>query len=81
MISKSEEKILSEKEIQEWNPDLSKLPEAGKIMYRVDVTLDKPTITTILCGRCGKLSKVNGPKPISFECNNCNIVLWSDEEE
>ena len=81
MISKSEEKILSQKEIQEWNPDLSKLPEAGKIMYRVDVTLDKPTITSILCGSCGKLSKVNGPKPISFECRNCNVVLWSNEEE
>ena len=81
MISKSEQKTLTKKEIQEWNPNLSKLPDAGKVMYRVDVTLDKPITTTVLCGSCGKLSKIEGPKPISFQCKYCNLILWEDEEE
>ena len=33
---------LSQKEIQEWTPESTQLPDAGRVMYRVDVTLDGP---------------------------------------
>ena len=81
MISKPQEKKMSEKEIREWVPDNEKLPEAGKVMYRIDVTLDKPITTSILCGYCGELSKIKGNRPPEFTCENCNTQLWSNEEE
>ena len=81
MIAKPEEKILSESEIREWEPTVDKLPEAGKVMYRVDVTLDDPITTSVLCGACGKLSTMEGNRPPEFMCEHCETLLWLDEEE
>ena len=81
MIAKPEEKKLSEKEIREWEPTIAKLPEAGRVMYRVDVTLDDPITTSVLCGACGELSTIEGVRPSEFVCGHCNTRLWSEEEE
>lgn len=72
---------MSEAEVRNWRPDEGKLPDAGRVMYRVDVTLDEPIESTIVCGPCGKISVEKGPKPDSFICPQCNIELWRVEEE
>ena len=72
---------MSEAEVRNWRPDEGKLPDAGRVMYRVDVTLDEPIESTIVCGPCGKISVEKGPKPDSFICPRCNIELWRVEEE
>ena len=40
--------------VADWEPDSTKMPDAGRVMFRVDTTLDPPIRTSILCGRCGK---------------------------
>lgn len=72
---------MSEVEVRNWRPDEGQLPDAGRVMYRVDVTLDEPIESTIVCGPCGKISVHKGPKPDSFICPQCDIQLWSEEEE
>ena len=43
---------LSAEGVASWQPSLERLPDAGRFMYRVDVTLDEPIKSTILCGPC-----------------------------
>lgn len=72
---------MSETEVRNWRPDGGQLPDAGRVMYRVDVTLDEPIESTIVCGPCGKITVHSGPKPEKFTCPQCKIELWSNEEE
>ena len=71
---------LSAEGVAAWQPSLERLPDAGRFMYRVDVTLDEPIKSTILCGPCGHLETVDGSKPKSFTCSNCGAILWAEEE-
>ena len=64
-----------------WEPDSTKMPDAGRVMYRVDTTLESPIRTSVLCGRCGNLDWVDGPKPKTHSCNSCSTLLWEFEEE
>ena len=66
-------------EIQAWTPDADLLPDAGGPMFRVDTTLIAPVKTSILCGRCGNLEILNGPKPSKYICDKCEILLWEEE--
>jgi len=72
---------LSPEAVAAWTPSMERLPDAGRFMYRVDVTMDEPINSTILCGPCGNLEYVEGPKPDEFTCPNCNRQLWINEEE
>ena len=67
--------------VADWEPDSSKMPDAGRVMFRVDTTLDPPIRTSILCGRCGKVDWVKGRKPKSHTCSECYTLLWESEEE
>lgn len=67
-------------EIEHWQPSAEQLPDAGRVMYRVDVTLDEPIRSTVLCGPCGTVTAVDGPKPVAFQCPKCGIDLWDEEE-
>ena len=42
---------LSPEAVAAWQPDGEPLPDAGRIMFRVDVSLDEPISSSILCGR------------------------------
>ena len=64
-----------------WAPSPETLPEAGRVMFRVDTTLDDPIRTSVLCGACGNLEWVDGGKPRAFRCPVCAIDLWNQEEE
>ncbi len=66
-------------EIHAWTPDADLLPDAGGPMFRVDTTLIAPMKTSILCGRCGNLEVLNGPKPSKYICHECEILLWEEE--
>ena len=57
------------------------LPDAGRVMYRVDVTLDEPIRSTIVCGPCGNVVVQDGPRPPTFTCPKCSVMLWELEEE
>ena len=72
---------LSPEAVAEWKPSIERLPDAGRFMYRVDVTMDEPIKSTILCGPCGHLETVDGPRPNEYTCVSCGSVLWVDEEE
>ena len=49
-------------------------------MYRVDVTIDEPKKTTILCGPCGVVTELDGDRPTySMPC--MQYVPREDEEE
>ncbi|DAC39466.1 MAG TPA: hypothetical protein D7I00_06255, partial [Candidatus Poseidoniales archaeon] len=52
-MSTSSQQTMNEQEIAAWTPSPEQLPDANRIMYRVDVTIDEPKKTTILCGSCG----------------------------
>mgnify|MGYP001254536868 CR=1 FL=1 len=67
--------------VADWEPDSTKMPDAGRVMFRVDTTLDPPIRTSILCGRCGKVDWVDGRKPKSHTCSECDTLLWESEEE
>jgi hypothetical protein len=71
---------LSPEEIANWMPESTKLPDAGRVMYRVDVTLDEPKKCTVLCGPCGHLEALETDRPVEFSCPACSIVLWDEEE-
>jgi hypothetical protein len=61
-------------------PEGELLPDAGRFMFRVDVTLDEPVTSSILCGPCGQVTVQPGPKPKSYTCPNCSRLLWDEEE-
>ena len=69
------------REIASWEPDHTKMPESGRVMYRVDTTLIEPIKTSILCGKCANLYWLDGRKPKSFDCPECLVTLWHQEEE
>lgn len=71
---------LSQKEIQEWTPESTQLPDAGRVMYRVDVTLDEPKKCTVLCGPCGHLEALDTDRPVAYVCPACSVQLWDEEE-
>ena len=64
-----------------WSPSSEYLPDAGRVMYRVDTSLDEPIRTSILCGACGEVDWVEGKKPLRHICTGCGIFLWNEEEE
>jgi hypothetical protein len=70
---------LSPEAVAQWTPDGEMLPDAGRFMYRVDVTLDEPVRSSILCGPCGHVHLENGPKPSSYICPKCERQLWEEE--
>ena len=81
MSAPAPESSMTEEEIKNWKPNAQKMADAGRIMYRVDTTIDKPYKTTILCGACGFIGEVDGKRPASYTCSNCNTMLWEEEEE
>ncbi len=72
---------MSKEAIEEWTPSGEMLPDAGRVMYRVDVTLDEPIRSTIVCGPCGNVEVREGPRPQSYACPECSVLLWELEEE
>ena len=76
-----DEGSITPEEILSWEPDKTEMPESGRVMYRVDTTLIKPIRTSILCGKCGNIYWEEGVKPKSFDCPDCLITLWYEEEE
>ena len=72
---------MSPEAIENWKPSMEKLHDAGRFMYRVDVTMDEPIKSTILCGPCGHLETVDGARPVEYTCPACGRQLWADEEE
>ena len=81
MSAPSPESSMSPEEIQNWRPSAEKLAEAGRIMYRVDTTIDEPFKTTVLCGACAYVGELDGKRPASYTCESCKSQLWEDEEE
>ena len=75
------EAAVDPEELAAWAPDAVKMPDAGRVMYRVDTSLDAPIRTSILCGRCGHLEWVDGRKPAEYDCVGCSTMLWVAEEE
>ena len=71
---------LSLEAVSKWKPDEEMLPEAGRFMFRVDVTLDEPIQTSILCGQCGNVEVQDGPRPSAYVCPKCDLQLWQEEE-
>jgi hypothetical protein len=71
---------MSPEEIENWVPESTQLPDAGRVMYRVDVTLDEPKKCTVLCGSCGHLEILETDRPIGYSCPACSLVLWDEEE-
>tara|TARA_B100000035_G_C20749230_1_gene443219 strand:+ start:160 stop:537 length:378 start_codon:yes stop_codon:yes gene_type:complete len=80
-MSVPSEMEMSPEAIANWQPSMERLPDAGRFMYRVDVTLDEPIKSTILCGPCGEITTHDGSKPAEFTCPSCGRLLWKDEEE
>ena len=78
-IGMTDEQEVDQEEIQAWMPDTDFLPDAGGPMFRVDTTLIPPVKTSILCGRCGNVEILNGPKPSKYFCYDCEIILWEEE--
>ena len=78
-IGMNDEGGMSIEEIHAWSPEEDFLPDAGGPMYRVDTTLIPPVKTTILCGRCGNVKKIDGPRPRIYSCEICQADLWEEE--
>ena len=76
-----DEASIDPQEILSWEPDKTEMPDSGRVMYRVDTTLIEPIRTSILCGKCGNIYWNEGIKPKSFDCPDCLITLWHEEEE
>ena len=76
-----DEVSIDPQEILSWEPDKTEMPDSGRVMYRVDTTLIEPIKTSILCGKCGNIYWNEGVKPKSFDCPDCLITLWHEEEE
>ena len=64
-MSVPSEMEMSPEAIANWQPSMERLPDAGRFMYRVDVTLDEPIKSTILCGLVGKLQPMTAANPQS----------------
>ena len=79
MSLNSEESGWSAEKIAGWIPASEEMVEAGRVMYRVDTTLDEPINSTILCGSCGEVTLIDGPKPSDFTCPVCKEELWEEE--
>ena len=79
-MTMSTQQGMSKKEIEEWVPDSSQLPDAGRVMYRVDVTIDEPKKCTVMCGPCGHVELLDGGRPPQFTCPACTKILWDEEE-
>jgi len=79
MSLNSEDSGWSSEKIAEWAPASEEMVEAGRVMYRVDTTLDEPINSTILCGSCGEVTLVEGPRPSTFTCPDCDVELWEEE--
>ncbi len=79
-MSTSSDQGMSKKEIEEWVPESSQMPDAGRVMYRVDVTIDEPKKCTIMCGPCGHIEILDGARPAQFTCPSCSKILWDEEE-
>ncbi|MFB1005020.1 MAG: hypothetical protein QMC59_00890 [Candidatus Poseidoniaceae archaeon] len=71
---------MTPEDVANWLPTAEQLPDAGRVMYRVDVTLDEPKKSSILCGPCGTVTLVDGEKPTTFVCPSCASALWDEEE-
>ena len=71
---------LSPAAVSALQPVAEMLRDAGRFMFRVDVTLDDPIRSSILCGACGHVHVQDGSKPSSFTCPNCSVALWHEEE-
>ena len=80
-LGMEDEGSLDPDSVADWEPDSTKMPDAGRVMFRVDTTLDPPIRTSILCGRCGKVDWADGRKPKSHTCSECDTLLWESEEE
>jgi len=80
-MSTPSQRTMTEQDIAAWKPSAEQLPDANRIMYRVDVTIDEPKKTTILCGPCGVVTDLDGDRPSSFTCPVCKTFLYEDEEE
>ncbi len=76
-----DEVSIDPQDILSWEPDKTEMPDSGRVMYRVDTTLIEPIRTSILCGKCGNIYWNEGVKPKSFDCPDCLITLWHEEEE
>ena len=68
---------MSPEAIADWLPSMEQLPDAGRFMFRVDVTLDDPIKSSILCGPCGHIELV----PAEYDCTKCGRRLWNAAEE
>ena len=77
----SEHKELSEAQVAAWLPDQTLLPEAGRVMYRVDTTLKGERKTSILCGKCASIAVVKGGRPSAYQCPQCKTHLWEETAE
>ena len=80
-MSTPSQRTMNEEDIAAWKPSAEQLPDANRIMYRIDVTIDEPKKTTILCGPCGVVTELDGDRPTSFTCPACNTFLYENEEE
>jgi len=80
-LGMEDEGSLDPDSVADWEPDSTKMHDAGRVMFRVDTTLDPPIRTSILCGRCGKVDWADGRKPKSHTCSECDTLLWESEEE
>ncbi|MBL6748256.1 MAG: hypothetical protein ISP85_04645 [Candidatus Poseidonia sp.] len=78
-MSMSRQVGLSPEAVAAWQPDGEPLPDAGRVMFRVDVTLDEPVSSSILCGPCGHVEVREGRKPSRYTCSNCDRLLWEEE--
>lgn len=74
------EAALTPAQVAAWSPEEAHMPDAGRFMYRVDVTLDEPVRSSILCGPCGHLEVVDGHRPAMYACPSCGRQLWDEEE-
>ena len=80
-LSMDADNSLNAEDISSWMPEQSRMPDAGRPMFRVDTTLEGPIRTSILCGRCANIEWVDGPKPKGYTCPDCQTRLWEPEEE
>tara|TARA_B100000768_G_scaffold63589_1_gene61499 strand:+ start:142 stop:519 length:378 start_codon:yes stop_codon:yes gene_type:complete len=79
-MSMKTQHTMTPEEIQNWTPEAVRLPDANRVMFRIDTTLDEPIRTSVLCGPCGKVTLVEGVKPAQFSCPECETHLWDEEE-
>ena len=71
---------LSPEAIANWQPEGGASPRLAASCSRVDVTLDDPIRTSVLCGSCGHVQVEDGPRPASYTCPSCGLQLWDEEE-